>query len=338
MKINRRAVLSTATVLGAAALVAGGTIAYFTDRKTETNSFTVGKTVSINLYESQLHRQNSGRTGTFTALLSDPDYCDYTIDQPGVNYNNNPMNTYESARYCTPGMDANQTAGISAVTNGHTRTGFSNANRNWGYSDQTIIDDAATYKAAATSTAPSGYFSRASQKIVPGQWIRKFSYVKNTDTSNDAYVLIRYMVPAEYADKIELKIPGTPYEEDTNATVDGIQAYFYAVDRDATGKYSAHALTETGNGPVIDDPTDGYKGYDYTDTSDNKSYKVYAAVTVQPIKSGEMTYWSPINTVRLATSVTDTDMANIDDFGIIVEAEAIQAKPFTDAIDAINHL
>ena len=42
MQVNRKTILSTAAVLGVAGLVAGGTIAYFTDTKSETNNFTVG--------------------------------------------------------------------------------------------------------------------------------------------------------------------------------------------------------------------------------------------------------------------------------------------------------
>lgn len=338
MKINRKTVALSAGVLGAVALVAGGTIAYFTDYKTETNEFTIGKTVSINLYESQLHRQNSGRGGSFPALASDVDYCDWNASSSVTSTFGNPTlinGSYENARYCTPNMDAGNTEGITAVANHHTAP-----NRYWGYSDQTIIDDSETYNAAATTAAPSGYFSRASEKIVPGQWVRKFSYVKNSDESNSAYVMIRYMVPIEYADVVDLKLPGTPYEEDTNTSLDGIQAYFQALDRNSTnGTYSAHALTEDANGKmVIDDPTYGYKGYTYTDPSTNQTYKVYAAVTTQPVDAGEMTFWSPINTVRLSTDVEDSDVANLDDFGIKVEAEAIQSKPFADAVDAVNHL
>lgn len=52
MKVNRKTVLSTAAVLGVAALIAGGTIAYFTDTDTKTNVFTVGN-VDITLNEKQ---------------------------------------------------------------------------------------------------------------------------------------------------------------------------------------------------------------------------------------------------------------------------------------------
>ena len=46
-----------------AALVVGGTLAYFTDKDNATNTFTVGN-VKIDLLESSLHRENAGYVGT----------------------------------------------------------------------------------------------------------------------------------------------------------------------------------------------------------------------------------------------------------------------------------
>lgn len=349
MKVNKKVVVSTGAVLGVAALVAGGTIAYFTDKEEATNHFTVGD-VKIEMYESQLHRENSGIQGTVAALANDPDYCNYPEVTPGVNYNRTGtaltnMLTYEGMRYCTPGMDANNFDGISAVDNGHTRNeGYAqgNAKRNWGYSDATIIADADTYKhSVADGDNEDGYFTKASAEIVPGQWIRKFTYVKNADDANqnyegsDAYVLIRYMIPDSLTGLVDLKVPGTPYEEDEDAVTDGVQPYFYAVESNtnAANRYSAYTLTANG--------VDDYQGY--TETIDGTLYHVYAAVTRQPIKSGEMTFWSPVNTVRLnpAAQNTDSNAANyvsVEELDVKVDAQAIQAKTFSDAIDAINHL
>lgn len=50
-------------VMLVAALVVGGTLAYFTDTKSADNTFTVGN-VKIELYESSLHRENAGYVGT----------------------------------------------------------------------------------------------------------------------------------------------------------------------------------------------------------------------------------------------------------------------------------
>ena len=50
-------------VMLVAALVVGGTLAYFTDTKSADNTFTVGN-VKIDLLESSLHRENAGYVGT----------------------------------------------------------------------------------------------------------------------------------------------------------------------------------------------------------------------------------------------------------------------------------
>lgn len=50
-------------VMLVAALVVGGTLAYFTDTKSAKNTFTVGN-VDIELLESSLHRENAGYVGT----------------------------------------------------------------------------------------------------------------------------------------------------------------------------------------------------------------------------------------------------------------------------------
>jgi len=142
-KSNKKVVLTTAAALGLAALSIGGTIAYFTDKEEKTNSFTVGN-VDITLYESQLHRENSGRMGNFPALASDPDYCDWTVSSAVTTTAGDPSlinGSYESARYCTPNMDVAvaHAEGISAVANGHTAS-----NRSWGFADADIIADALT--------------------------------------------------------------------------------------------------------------------------------------------------------------------------------------------------
>lgn len=341
MKVNRKTVLTTAAVLGVVALAAGGTIAYFTDKESETNNFTVGD-VKIEMYESQLHRMNSERQGDFSALTSDSTYCDWTASQTNT-YGRGDMTTYDKARYCTPNMELTKenTSGLSAVTYGHMSSTFHNATT-WGYSDDTIIADAGDYKkSVAGGDNEDGYFTKASAEIVPGQWVRKFTYVRNADDQNqnyegsDAYVLIRYMIPESLNGLVDLKIPGTPYEEDTDTTTAEVDPYFYAVNSNsnATDKYSAYTLTANG--------VDDYHGY--TELIGGTLYRVYAAVTRQPIKSGEMTFWSPVNTVRLnpAAQNSDPNAANyvsVEELDVKVDAQAIQAKTFSDAIDAINHL
>lgn len=316
MKVNKKVIASTGVVLGVAALVAGGTIAYFTDKDAATNTFTVGS-VKVKLYESQLHRQNSGRMGNFPALASDEHYCDWNASQnvQTIIGNNSLINgSYDNAAYCTPntGTTVGYADDITAVKNGHTASG-----RSWGYSDEDIITDAGTYK--------DDYFDEVANSIVPGQWVRKFSYVENQGDS-DAYILIRYMIPSDYYDKLEVKVPHTPYDDKDN----GHFSYFTAVTGTDCGTDDSCTYAESAD----------YKT-PYTQTIGEKEYKVFAAVTNQPLESGEMTFWSPVNTIRIKKTATMDDFASLPAsraLDVEVDAQAIQASGFADAIEAINEL
>lgn len=317
MKVNKKAVLSTAAVLGVAALIAGGTIAYFTDYEHQENRFSVGS-VDIKLYESQLHRQNSGRAATFAGLTSDPNYCDWTTNPNTYFGDSSLIKTYDGARYCTPGTTediySDDASEISAIANGHTDM----TRRYWGITDGAIIDDAENSFAT--------YFNAAASDTVPGQWIRKFAYVENQGDS-EAYVLISYTIPTELVDAVWVKVPGTPYEE-TTATG---EPYFYALTKDANNHYVKY----TGN---IDD----YAGYTYdaidASTGETVNYTTYAAVTSAALLPGEMTFWSPVNAIQIKNTAIQDDFENYDTFDIDVDAAAIQAFTFADAIEAANQL
>ena len=330
MKVDRKTILSAAAVLGVVALAAGGTIAYFTDTETKTNSFTVGN-VDITLYESQLHRMNSGRQGSFGALASDPNYCDWNANpnDSGLDSNTSLIKgSYDNAKYCTPGMNANEgdNTTISALAEGH----YNHPSRQWGFKDSTIIADAATYN------ENGGYFKTVAANVVPGQWVRKFAYVKNNETNNgsDAYVLIKYKVPKDINNKITVNMPSSGYTEDSDVATAEIDPYFTLVEKTGSGtaaQYVAKTITKT--------ELKAYKGYEDGD------YMVYAAVTTLPLAPGEMTFWSPVNTIKLNDNTQNNDPSDATTYvqpnsllNIVVEAQAIQAKTFSNAVEAINKL
>ena len=57
--MKKKLTLVVTCVVLVAAMVIGGTLAYFTDTKSAENTFTVGN-VKIELLESQYHRVNAG--------------------------------------------------------------------------------------------------------------------------------------------------------------------------------------------------------------------------------------------------------------------------------------
>lgn len=145
--------------------IVGASLAYFTDTKSATNTFTVGN-VEIELLESQYHRVNAGK-GNATGE-TEPRSGGYlwaaNVDMQGTTEN-------------TPNY----------VTSGEVWDGLY-------FSDAQIEADAKTYK--------DGYFAEHSQNMVPGANVRKNPYVKNTGAS-DAYIRIRTLIPVSLFDVID---------------------------------------------------------------------------------------------------------------------------------------
>ena len=148
-----------------AVAITGASLAYFTDTKSATNTFTVGN-VKIELLESQYHRVNAGKGNATnkTEPLSGGYLWAANVDLQGTPEN-------------TPNF----------TTSGETWAG--------GYfSDDQIEADAATYK--------DGYFAERSKHMVPGANVRKAPYVKNIG-NNDAYIRVRVLIPVSLFNVID---------------------------------------------------------------------------------------------------------------------------------------
>lgn len=166
--MNKKQIVALATCISTVAIaVVGGTLAYFTDTDTETNTFTVGN-VSIDLIESQYHRVNAGRGNTTEAEPLQGGY----LWASGVTMEGNPDNTpnYKTSEESWSGLY---------------------------FSDKQIEDDARTYK-----NETDGYFTTHSKNMMPGSNVRKNPYVKNTG-SNDAYIRVRVLVPVSLFDVLD---------------------------------------------------------------------------------------------------------------------------------------
>ncbi len=225
-------------VMLVAALVVGGTLAYFTDTKSATNTFTVGN-VSIDLLESRLHRENAA---------GNPKLAVDDVEMAG---SNNQSEYKAGDRYFT---------------------------------DDQIKADAAKYKCDNV-------------KLAPGQSYHKMPYVVNTG-SNDAYIRIRVMFPAELDEAV------------LNSSI-----------------YTKTAL-DNGEFTMKKEKDVTYEG---------KAYNVYTFTRTEALKPGEMTYWNVWGTVGLDSDVTNEKIAELlpdGDFEVLVQADAIQADGFADATAA----
>lgn len=249
--------------------IGGATLAYFTDTKTATNTFTVGN-VSIELLESQYHRVNAGRGNAVGQ--TEPLMGGY-LWAADVNMQGTPENT---PNYTTSGE----------VWDGQY------------FSDAQIEADAATYK--------DNYFAEHSQKMVPGANVRKNPYVKNTGAS-DAYIRVRVLVPVSLFDVID---NGPSYWTST-AMNEG------QVTSNAVNTYNTSGATA-----VKQVERDGIKYYEYDFTF------------VKAVKPGELTFWNVWGNIAINKDATAENLANVESFDVIFEADAIQADGFADAAAA----
>lgn len=166
------------------------------------------------------------------------------------------------------------------------------------FSDDQIKADAATYK--------NGYFADHSQNMVPGANVRKNPYVVNTGV-NDAYIRVRALIPVSLFNVID----NGPSYWTTTAMNEG-QVTSNAVTTYLTS--GPEAVKRVDRGGIM------YYEYDFT--------------FVKAVKPGEMTFWNVWGNIAIDKKATAEDLANVDSFDVIFEADAIQADGFDDATAA----
>ena len=166
------------------------------------------------------------------------------------------------------------------------------------FSDAQIEADAAGYK--------DGYFAEHSQNMVPGANVRKNPYVKNTGAS-DAYIRIRALIPVSLFDVID----NGPSYWTTTAMNEG------QVTSNAVNTYNTSGATA-----VKQVERDGIMYYEYDFTF------------VKAVKPGELTFWNVWGNIAINKDATAEDLANVESFDVIFEADAIQADGFADAAAA----
>ena len=234
----------------AAIAIVGASLAYFTDTKSATNTFTVGN-VKIDLLESSLHRENAGvaNGATSTSEL----WSDVAKDGSGNTSKYKAGDTF--------------------------------------YTDAQIEANAAEYKCEK-------------EQLIPGRSYHKMPYVKNVG-SNDAYIRIRVMIPANL---------------DT-AVLNSSMYTSTAMDKEFTMAYDNSGTVNR----------DGVK------------YNVYTFTRIDRLAAGEMTYWNVWGTIHMDSDTTGEELAEFFGegkayangvFPVLVEADGIQADGFADATAA----
>lgn len=168
-----------------------------------------------------------------------------------------------------------------------------------------------TYYTDAQIEADAADYECDNVKLLPGQSYHKMPYVKNTGT-NDAYIRIRVMIPADL---------------DTAILNSSMYTGSALVANTADGKAEFDLVYD--NSGTVD--RDGIK------------YNVYTFTRFDPLPAGELTYWNVWGTIHMDANVTNENIANLfgagkpyadGTFPVLVEADAIQADGFADAAAA----
>lgn len=177
----------------------------------------------------------------------------------------------------------------------------------WNYfSDQQIIDDAAEYK--------NGYFATHSNLMVPGANVRKNPYVRNTGV-NDAYVRVRVLIPVSLFAIID---KGPSYWT-TTAMEEG-KVVSEAVEYYNTAAGYAEFMNSTAADYIVERDGIDYYQFDFT----------YTYV----LRAGAMTFWNCWGNIAIDKNATAEQLAAVESFDVIFEADAIQAQGFATYADA----
>lgn len=195
----------------------------------------------------------------------------------------------------TPGIktqgDATNTSGVA---NGHITY------KGTYFSDQQIIDDAANYK-----HENDGYFTINAKNILPGENVRKASYIINKGSVN-TYVRTEYLIPKALF-----------------TIIDNAPSYWTDTAIDEGEVSSKHVDYYRANG--------GKPSESMTEVIGGVEYYVFDFTNTDALEPGEMTFWNPWGNIGISKSATQADFNNIKNFDIIVRAKAVQASGFDSA-------
>ena len=179
----------------------------------------------------------------------------------------------------------------------------------WTYfSDEQIKEDAAHYK------DEGGYFKTHSNLMVPGANVRKNPYVINTGV-NDAYVRVRVLIPVSLFAIID---KGPSYWT-TTAMNEG-KVVSEAVNYYLTDEGYAAFINRTATDFIVERDGIQYYEFDFTYTYE--------------LEPGAMTFWNCWGNIAIDKDATADDLAQVESFDVIFEADAIQAQGFANYADA----
>ncbi len=160
----------------------------------------------------------------------------------------------------------------------------------------------------------NGYFTPLATNMVPGRNIHKMPYIVNTG-DNAAYVRTRVLIPVDLFAIID---KGPSYWTTTAMNVGDVVSA-------AVNYYN----TDEGYNAFINGAADAYKVI-----RSGITYYQFDFTYTKALEPEEMTFWNCWGSIRIDPDATSEQLANVTNFNVIIEADAIQAEGFDGYADA----
>lgn len=200
--------------------------------------------------------------------------------------------------------------------------------------DATIVADDATYHTDYLPNATLMPFDLKSSHRVQSMFeectVAKNAYVQNTSTTNDCFVMVSYLIPADIAPYLDIFYVDTQFVEEDDEILDADARTLDNTDKSEpvyTHVSSSGAnFVEQGAYPV---------------EIDGEEYYVADFIYLEHLTPGEFTQYSPISKITLIPTVTEKTIEELGlaedrQFDILVEARVIQADGFYNALEAFT--
>lgn len=195
--------------------------------------------------------------------------------------------------------------------------------------DATIVADDATYQTEYLANATLMPFDLKSEHRVQSMFeectVAKNAYVQNTSTTNDCFVRVKYLIPEDMAQYLDIFYVDTQFIAEDSEIAKADARTLDNTDKSepmitTVNSKAANAAEQIGNNNTKD------------------GYYVAEFIYAERLIPGEFTLYSPISKITLVPSVTEETVTNLNlenrQFEIKVQAEVIQADGFVNAVEA----
>lgn len=200
--------------------------------------------------------------------------------------------------------------------------------------DATIVADDATYHTDYLPNATLMPFDLKSEHRVQSMFeectVAKNAYVQNTSTTNDCFVMVSYLIPADIAPYLDIFYVDTQFVAEDDKILDADARTLDNTDK--SEPVYTHVSSSGAN--FVEQGA-------YLAEIDGEEYYVADFIYLERLTPGEFTQYSPISKITLIPTVTEETIETLGlaedrQFDILVEAHVIQADGFYNALEAFD--